>query len=43
VIIGETKYICSQTRILLRAEEFYSENAINFCCGHDAVQVADKT
>jgi len=43
VIIGETKYICSQTRILLSAEEFlqslgffYSEIAINLCCGHDA-------
>ncbi len=43
MIIGETKYSCSQTRILLSAEEFlqslglsYSEIAINSCCGHDA-------
>jgi hypothetical protein len=43
VIISETKYICSQPRLLLSAEEFlkslkffYSEIANNFCCGHDA-------
>ncbi len=43
MIIGETKYIYSQTRILLSTEVFlqslgffYSEIAIDLCCGHDA-------